>query len=108
MLRGPILTKYLAANGPSSYGLPTTDVVNVTGGAYAYFSGTRSIFWSTPTQARLVYGAILTRYAALGYYRSCLRFPTTDRFATSRGYRNNFTGGNITYTTSTKKTTYTC
>ncbi len=108
MLRGPILTKYLAANGPSSYGLPTTDVVNVTGGAYAYFSGTRSIFWSTPTQARLVYGAILTRYAALGYYRSCLKFPTTDRFATSRGYRNNFTGGNITYTTSTKKTTYTC
>ena len=48
-LRGPILTKYLAAGGPGGYGLPTTDVVNVTGGAYTHFTGTRSIFWSAAT-----------------------------------------------------------
>ena len=108
MLTGAILTKYLAAGGPSGYGLPTTDVMNVAGGAYTHFSGGRSIFWSTPTQAHLVYGPIRTRYAAIGDFRSCLGFPTTDRFATSRGFRNNFTGGNIVYVTATGRTVVTC
>ncbi len=107
-LKGPILTKYLAAGGPGGYGLPTTDVVTVTGGTYAHFSGNRSIFWSTPTAAHLVYGTIRTKYAALGYQKSCLRFPTTDRVTTSTGYRTSFTGGTITYTTRTKKTTSSC
>ncbi len=107
-LRGPILTKYLAAGGPGGYGLPTTDVVNVTGGSYTHFSGTRSIFWSAATQAHLVFGPIRTRYAALGYQTSCLRFPTTDRLTTTTGYRNNFTGGYITYTTRTGQTAYRC
>jgi uncharacterized protein with LGFP repeats len=107
-LRGPILSKYLAAGGPSGYGLPSTDVVKVSGGSYAHFTGGRSIFWSTPTAAHLVYGPIRTRYAALGYQRSCLGFPTTDRFATSVGHRNNFTGGYITYNTRTRTTTVRC
>ena len=108
VLTGPILTKYLAAGGPASYGIPTTDVVTVTGGSYAHFTGTRSIFWSTPTQAHLVYGPIRTKYASLGYQRSCLGFPTSDRLTVSGGFRNNFTGGNIVYRTSTKKATVTC
>jgi glucose/arabinose dehydrogenase len=107
-LRGPILTKYLAAGGPGGYGLPTTDVVNVSGGSYAHFSGGRSIFWSTSTQAHLVHGPIRTRYAALGYQRSCLGFPTTDRFSTATGFRNNFTGGSITHNTRTGAIVVTC
>ena len=107
-LSGAILAKYLAAGGPGGYGLPTTDVVNVTGGSYAHFSGGRSIFWSSATQAHLVYGPIRTKYAALGYQKSCLRFPTTDRLSITGGYRNNFTGGNITYRTATGKATSSC
>jgi uncharacterized protein with LGFP repeats len=107
-LGGPILAKYLAAGGPNSYGLPSTDVVTVPGGSYAHFSGGRSIFWSGPTQARLVYGPIRTKYAAMGYQKSCLGFPTTDRYAVTGGYRNRFTGGMITYTTATAKTVSTC
>jgi hypothetical protein len=107
-LTGAILTKYLAVGGPSKYGLPTTDVVNVTGGSYAHFSGNRSIFWSTATLAHLVSGTIRTKYAALGYQNSCLRFPTTDRVTTSTGYRNSFTGGTITYRTSTNTTVSSC
>ncbi len=107
-LKGPILTKYLAAGGPTSVGLPTTDVVSVTGGAYAHFSGNRSIFWSTPTRARLVKGTIRTKYAAMGYQKSCLGFPTTDRYNVTGGYRNRFTGGSITYLTKTKSTTAKC
>ena len=107
-LKGPVLTKYLAAGGPASYGIPTTDVVNVTGGAYTHFTGGRSIFWSAATQAHLVYGPIRTKYAALGYQNSCLRFPTSDRLTTTTGYRNNFTGGYITYNTTTKATVSRC
>jgi glucose/arabinose dehydrogenase len=107
-VKGPVLTKYLAAGGPGGYGMPTTDVVSVTGGSYTHFTGGRSIFWSTPTKAHLVYGPIRTRYAALGYQTSCLRFPTSDRLTTATGYRTNFTGGYITYNTSTKQTVNRC
>ena len=107
-LKGAVLTKYLAHGGPSGYGLPTTDVMNVVGGGYTHFSGGRSIYWSPATQAHLVYGPILTKYASVGYFRSCLRFPTTDRFASPRGFRNDFTGGNIVYITKTRRTVATC
>ncbi len=107
-LKGAVLTKYLAHRGPSGYGLPMTDVMNVVGGAYTHFSGARSIFWSPATAAHLVYGPILTKYASVGYFRSCLRFPTTDRFASPRGYRNDFTGGSIVYVTKTRQTVATC
>ena len=108
LLTGPILTKYLATGGATSYGLPSTDVTTVTGGSYAHFTGTRSIFWSATTQAHLVFGPIRTRYANAGYQRSCLRFPTSDRLTTTTGYRNTFTGGTITLVTRTGSTTLTC
>ena len=108
LLTGPILTKYLATGGATSYGLPSTDVTTVTGGSYAHFTGTRSIFWSAATQAHLVFGPIRTRYANAGYQRSCLRFPTSDRLTTTTGYRNTFTGGTITLVTRTGSTTLTC
>ncbi len=108
VLTGPILTKYLAAGGATSYGLPSSDVVAVTGGAYAHFTGTRSIFWSAPTGAHLVLGPIRTRYATAGYHKSCLRFPTSDRLATATGFRNTFTGGTIAWTRRTNRSTLTC
>ena len=108
-LQTPVVdAKYLAHGGPSRYGLPTTDVMNVVGGAYTHFSGARSIFWSPTTKAHLVYGPILTKYASVGYFRSCLRFPTTDRFASPRGFRNDFTGGHIVYVTRTRRAVATC
>ena len=93
---------------PVATGSRRPTCMNVTGGAYAHFTGSRSIFWSAPTLAHLVYGPIRTRYAALGYQRSCLGFPTTDRFTTATGYRNNFTGGFIAYNTRTGGTSVSC
>lgn len=107
-LRGPVLSKYLATGGPASSGLPSTDTVTVTGGTYAHFSGNRSIFWSPATLAHLVKGTIRTKYAAMDYQKSCLGFPTTDRYAITGGYRNRFTGGSITYLTKTRTTTAKC
>ena len=88
--------------------MPSTDVVSVTGGSYAHFSGGRSIFWSAATGAHLVYGPIRTTYAAMGYQKSCLKFPTSDRYSITGGYRNNFTGGNIIYKTATGKAVSSC
>jgi uncharacterized protein with LGFP repeats len=108
LVNGAILTKYLATGGPVRYGLPTTDVTAVTGGWYSHFTGGRSIFYSGPTGAHLVYGGIRNRYASMGYQRSCLGFPTTDEYAITDGRRSRFAQGSITYRYSTNATTSSC
>ncbi len=109
-VHGPILTKYLAAGGPASYGFPTTDVMPVTApnGSFTHFTGGRSIFYSATTKAHLVYGAIRTKYASMNYQKSCLKFPTTDRFAITGGFRNRFTGGTITWQNKTQSAVAKC
>ena len=105
--RGVLLTKYLAAGGPSGYGLPMTDDTKITGGWKATFSGGRSIYFSSATDAHLVYGSILRKYASMGYQASCLGFPTTDEYSITGGRRNRFVGGTITYLVG-KGTTASC
>ena len=108
VVRGAILAKYLAAGGPGKYGFPASDVTKVTGGYHSHFTGGRSIFWSPGYGAHLVYGAIRKAYAARGYQRSCLRFPTTDQYAIKGGVRNRFVFGSITYRYKTRTTTVRC
>jgi glucose/arabinose dehydrogenase len=107
-VRGPILAKYLAAGGPGKYGLPTRDVTTVTGGSYAHFAGDRSIFWSSARGAHLVRGPIRARYAAKGWQRGCLGFPSTDQLRVKGGVRNLFAGGQITYVYKSRSTTARC
>jgi uncharacterized protein with LGFP repeats len=104
----PILSKYLAAGGPSKYGFPAKDVTKVTGGYYAHFVGGRSIFWSPAKGAHLIQGPIRTRYAAMGWQRSCLRFPATDQYSVKGGVRNRFAGGRITYVYKSRSTAVRC
>ena len=108
VVRAPILAKYFAAGGPSKYGFPSSDVTAVTGGYYSHFTGRRSIFWSAAKGAHLVYGSIRTKYAAMGYQRSCLGFPTTDRYKIRGGVRNRFVGGHVTYLYKNHSTTARC
>jgi uncharacterized protein with LGFP repeats len=82
--------------------------VTAPAGSYAHFTGGRSIFWSSATKAHLVYGAIRTKYAGMGYQKSCLRFPTTDRFSITGGFRNRFTGGTITWQNKTQSAVAKC
>ena len=84
MLRSSVLAKYLAVGGPAGYGLPTTDLTTVTGGNYAHFTGSRSIFWSSHGVAPRV-GAIRRKYASMGYQRSCLGFPKGEQYAITGG-----------------------
>jgi uncharacterized protein with LGFP repeats len=44
-----------------------------------------------------VHGAIRDRWAALGWERSALGYPTSDEFDVAGGRRNNFQHGYITW-----------
>jgi uncharacterized protein with LGFP repeats len=45
-----------------------------------------------------VKGEIRKRWAALGWERSYLRYPTSDEYVTNGVYRSDFQGGYITFT----------
>jgi len=52
-----------------------------------------------------VHGAILGRYARLGYEHSRLGYPVTDEYAVTGGRRSDFAGGTIVYRYATGATT---
>ncbi len=76
--------------------LPTQDW----SGAFTHFEG-GSVYWSPSTGAHEVRGAIRDRWAALGWDRSYLGYPTSDEFGVPGGRRTNFERGSITWTAST-------
>ena len=85
-VHGAILSKYLAAGGPSWFGLPTSDETTIPGYAAGRMSQFQNahVYWSPGTGAHIVYGAILDRYKQmvdpLGAGANYSRFglPTTD------------------------------
>jgi uncharacterized protein with LGFP repeats len=63
-------------NGPLGY--PTTDVQSLPGdGRFAHFQG-GSIYWTQGTGARVLSGVVRDRWAAAGWERSPLGYPTSD------------------------------
>ncbi|WP_181775196.1 PQQ-dependent sugar dehydrogenase [Amycolatopsis pittospori] len=81
--------------GPMGY--PTTDEQatpdNV--GRYTHFTKAGSIYWSMATDAHGVWGEIRKRWAALGWERSYLRYPTSSEMVVNGGRQNNFQGGYV-------------
>ena len=66
-------------------------------GRYNHFSGTggASIYWTPQTGAWAIYGAIRQHWAALGWERGLLGYPTSDEFNIPGGRRNNLVHGAI-------------
>ncbi|TFV53575.1 hypothetical protein E4P43_01415 [Blastococcus sp. TF02A-35] len=84
VVRGAVLTRWLAVGGPSgALGWPVAGEEGVAGGARARFAG-GSLFWSEATGAQMVRGAILARYEAAGG-PAALGFPVADDGATAAG-----------------------
>lgn len=101
---GMIAIKYLAAGGPDGgLGLPVTDEYAVRNGRASAFVGGQ-IYWSPTTDAKAVYGAILSRYVSLGAAESGLGLPTTDEYDVPGGRRNSFQGGWIQWSAATVDT----
>ncbi len=83
----------------SAVGFPTTNErrTPTRPGAFNHFQ-TGSIYWSPPTGAHEVRGAIRDLWARLGWENSPLGFPTSDEYAVAGGRRTNFQNGVITWT----------
>ena len=102
-VHGGILARYQASGNAANYGLPVTDESKTPDGIgrYNHFTGGRSIYWTPSTHAHLVYGAIRVRWAALGWERGSLGYPTTDEYAVTGGRRSDFQHGSITWSSQT-------
>jgi L,D-peptidoglycan transpeptidase YkuD (ErfK/YbiS/YcfS/YnhG family) len=105
VVQGAILQTYRDMGGPAGkLAYPTTDEKATPGvlGRYNHFQG-GSIYWSPPSGAHAVWGAILTRWKALGWERSFLGFPTTNELTTPNGAGrfNHFQGGSVYWSAAT-------
>ncbi len=110
IVRGAILTHYLTLGGPAGpAGLPSTDELATPDGVgrFNHFTGSggASIYWTPAAGAHEVRGAIRTLWAASGWERGPLGYPTTDETTTpdQLGRYNHFTGsaGSIYWTPGT-------
>ena len=104
-VHGVIATRYRQLSGPTGLlGFPTTDQRRTADaiGAYNHFQK-GSIFWSPSTGAWEVRGLLRDRWAALGWERGVLGYPTGGTTAVSDGIGrfNNFQGGAIYWSPST-------
>lgn len=98
-VRGAILDKYNAMGGSgSALGCPTTEELTTPNGRgkYTHFQG-GSIYWTATTGAHPVWGQIRTKWAAMGWETSALKFPTSDELTNPDGVgkRQQFEGGTL-------------
>ena len=75
---GGILADYLSGGGPAAYGLPLSDEADGPSGSRTSVFQRARIWWSPPTGAHAVLGAVLTDYLAVGGPAGPLGLPITD------------------------------
>jgi uncharacterized protein with LGFP repeats len=86
-IHGYILAEYVgAAGGPTVYGLPLTDETTTPDGVgrFNHFSAGGSIYWTPGTGAHAIYGAIRADWAADGWERGPVGYPTQDEINAPR------------------------
>ncbi|MGL3804825.1 Ig-like domain-containing protein [Paeniglutamicibacter sp. R2-26] len=110
VVKGAIRKKWAASGwekGPLGY--PTTDESKTRDGKgrYNHFAGSggASIYWSSTTKAHSVQGTIRKKWAALGWERGSLGYPTTDEHAVSVGRESIFRGGRLVWNSKTRTVT---
>jgi len=83
-------------------GFPTTNETPTPDGfgRFNHFEG-GSVYWTPALGGHEIRGAIRARWAALGWERSYLGYPTSDEFSIAGGRRSNFERGYITWNSAT-------
>jgi uncharacterized protein with LGFP repeats len=87
-VHGAILTHYQALGGPGGFlGFPVTDETGTPDGIgrFNHFANDGSIYWTSPTGAWSVHGAVRDHWQALGWEAGPLGYPTTDELGTPDG-----------------------
>ncbi|WP_054010872.1 choice-of-anchor D domain-containing protein [Arthrobacter sp. ERGS1:01] len=107
-VQGAIRTKWAALGWEKgALGYPLTDEMSTSdkAGRYNHFAGSggASIYWSPKTGAHAVQGAIRARWAALGWEKGALGYPTTDEYGISGGRESDFRGGRLIWNSKTGK-----
>lgn len=85
-------------------GYPTTDEMTTPDGIgrYNHFSNNASIYWTPGTGAHEVYGAVHDVWAAQGWERGRLGYPTSGEFTPRAGQRqSNFQHGYVVWYSAT-------
>jgi len=100
---GGIRVKWAALDWERGMGYPTTDEAGTPDGIgrYNHFDKGGSIYYTAAGGTHNVQGEIKKRWAALGWERSYLRYPTSDEYVYGAGWRSDFQGGYITWTSAT-------
>lgn len=89
--------------GPLGY--PVTDELRAPDGVGRYSHFERgSAYWSPPTGAHEVYGAIRDTWSALGWERSRLGYPTSGEYSVPGGRAGDFQHGRIVWDAATGRT----
>jgi uncharacterized protein with LGFP repeats len=101
-VHGAILTHYKELGGPGRVlGYPTTDERTTLDaiGRYNHFTGGdgASIYWTPGTGAWSTHGTIRAKWAALGWERSHLGYPTSNEYAIPGDRANNYQDGTIQF-----------
>lgn len=97
VIQGDIYEKWKKLGG-MNFGIPDSDEMTTpdTIGRYNHFNGgDSSIYWTPHTGAQGIWGDIRKRWAALGYERSYLGYPTSDEADFDGGRANSFEHGDI-------------
>ena len=100
VVSGAVRDRWAALGWEHGLGYPTTDTTPISGGTYSHFQR-GSIYWSPATGAHQVGGAIRDRWAATGWERGYLGYPTSDERAVPGGRANSFQGGEVRWTSAT-------
>jgi uncharacterized protein with LGFP repeats len=104
-VHGAIRVKWASLGWERSFlGYPVTDETPTPDGVgrFNHFQG-GSIYWTPQTGAQEVHGAILVKWASLGWERSFVGYPVTDETPTPDGVGrfNHFQGASIYWTPQT-------
>jgi LGFP repeat/Abnormal spindle-like microcephaly-assoc'd, ASPM-SPD-2-Hydin len=83
--------------GPLGYPVTNETATPDGVGRYNYFSAGGSVYWSPATGAHEVHGAILQRWAELGWELGPLGYPVSDEYDVPGGRRSDFSAGSLTW-----------
>jgi uncharacterized protein with LGFP repeats len=108
---GAIRTKWASLGWERGFlGYPVTDETSTPDGIgrFNHFSNAGSIYWTPNRGAWSIHGVIRSKWASLGWERSCLRYPVSDEFAIPGGRQSSFQQGVMTYSFSSGQATSSC
>ncbi|NAZ86330.1 excalibur calcium-binding domain-containing protein [Kineococcus indalonis] len=81
----------------SFLGFPISEELPAAGGVFQRFQG-GTLYWSPATGAHSVSGAFYSYWAARGWERGTLGYPTSQELVSANGVYQNFQGGTLTWT----------